>query len=433
MTPTPQEGSPFQALVVALVLIVVSLPTLARQANRQRDGGLFLLLLVALLVKLMGSIAHFYFAFDLEGSGVDANRYHSIGALASQLFHSGEFSAGLTLIADQGGSEGTRFIFYLTSAVYSLTGPNALAGFIVFSWLGFWGLFFFYRAFVIAAPEGRSQTYALLVFFLPSMIFWPSSIGKEAWMLFALGMAVYGCARLMTRVYAPGLLFSGIGLFLASLIRIHLAAILGLAIVAAYAIKRSSPRLGHLAPVFKGVALLALMGVGGLLAVQTGQFLRENYVNEELGFSQALVETSERTGQGGSAFTPVVVDSPLKAPQALVTVLFRPFPTEAGNIPAYMASFEGLFLMGLVIFRWRWIAASMTRMRRQPLIGLALVFIALFTIAFSSFGNFGLLARQRTQVLPMVLILAAIPPPRRLAPATLTPALQESAPRFATA
>ena len=33
-------------------------------------------------------------------------------------------------------------------------------------------------------PTGDHRRYALLVFFMPSLLFWPSSIGKESWMLF---------------------------------------------------------------------------------------------------------------------------------------------------------------------------------------------------------------------------------------------------------
>ena len=41
-----------------------------------------------------------------------------------------------------------------------------------------------------------------MIFFLPSLLFWPSGIGKEAWMTLGLGLASYGAARLL--VHKPG-------------------------------------------------------------------------------------------------------------------------------------------------------------------------------------------------------------------------------------
>ncbi|MDQ1519420.1 MAG: hypothetical protein QOI55_493, partial [Actinomycetota bacterium] len=51
--------------------------------------------------------------------------------------------------------------------------------------------------------------------------------------------------------------------------------------------------------------------------------------------------------------------------------------------------------------------------RNYPLISYAVGFIVLFVIAFSAFSNFGILARQRTQVLPLYLVLLALPPRHR--------------------
>ena len=96
---------------------------------------------------------------------------------------------------------GTEFIRLVTGVVYIATGPTKFGGFVVFGWLGFWGLYCFYRAFRIAFPAGDHRRYAILLFFLPSLLYWPSSIGKESWMLFTLGIVAYGAALVLT--YRP--------------------------------------------------------------------------------------------------------------------------------------------------------------------------------------------------------------------------------------
>ncbi len=125
----------------------------------------------------------------LYGGGADSARYDDAGERISAALR-----AGLPWVA-HGPFPGTAFIEGFTGYVYLLLGPTLIGGFLFFSWLGFWGLLLFQRAFATALPDGDARRYALLVLFLPSLLFWPSSIGKEAWMTLALGLGAYGAAR----------------------------------------------------------------------------------------------------------------------------------------------------------------------------------------------------------------------------------------------
>ena len=165
------------AVLLVPILIGLSVPVLRRQAIRESDPGTFRLLFLALIVKLAGAVARYYVAFSVYGGAADAARYHRAGVELAGGFRHLDF-AGVHL------RTGTSFIENITGLVYALIGPSKMGGFVFFSWLGFWGLFLFYRAFTIAVPVGRRRSYALLLFFLPSLVFWPSSIGKEAWMMF---------------------------------------------------------------------------------------------------------------------------------------------------------------------------------------------------------------------------------------------------------
>lgn len=189
-------------VVLTPLLVALSLPALRREAARAGDRTLFWLLLVALLVKLGGAVVNYYVAFDVYGGVADAAGYHLAGIDIAERFGSGEFDPGLESYTD------IDFIRLLTGIVYTIIGPTATGGFLVFSWLSFWGLFFFYRAFVTAMPEGRLASYARLIFFLPSLIFWPSTIGKEAWMVFALGIVALGTARILRGSTWRGLLLA---------------------------------------------------------------------------------------------------------------------------------------------------------------------------------------------------------------------------------
>src|SRR4029079_18905899 len=101
----------------------------------------------------------------------------------------------------------------------------------VFAWFSFIGCYLFYRAFRMAYPDGDHKRYRLLVFFFPSMLFLPSSIGKEAWMILLLGICAVGVANLLNG-RLRGLLWLSIGMGGAVVVRPHIALIIlgGLAV-----------------------------------------------------------------------------------------------------------------------------------------------------------------------------------------------------------
>jgi hypothetical protein len=389
------------AVVLAPVLFVVTLPMLRRQAIREDDPAAFRFLVLALAVKLAGAFLRYYVTVLFYGGLRDANVYSDYGARIAANFRQGNFTTGLRSL------NGTDFVRFFTGVVYTLTGTSKLGGCVVFSWLGFLGLFWFYRAFAIAVPEGRRRIYAFLLFFLPSLVFWPSSIGKDAWMLFTMGLATYGIARLLTRWTVGGTLAAAAGLWLASLVRPHVAALIAVAFVVALVTRKSRGELRELAPLVKGVsvAIAVVLAVG--LAVKTSHSL---HIQLSGNLATTLTRIQARTSKGGSTFTPALADSPARFPIAVVTVLFRPFIFEAHDTQARIAALESTVLIVLCLVRFRWIMAALMSLRRQPYIVFSLVYVLLFIVAFSSFSNFGLLARERVQLYPLFLVLISIPP-----------------------
>jgi hypothetical protein len=323
-------------------------------------------------------------------------------------FRGGDFSTGLDSLSS------TDFIRFFTGLVYTVTGSSVYAGFLLYSWLAFWGMFYMYRAFVIAVPDGNRRSYARLLFFLPSMLYWPSSIGKEAWMLFTLGLAAFGTARLLTGRPWRGLALAGAALWLGALVRPHVTGMAALALVVAYLVARPPRRLGALGPVVKLFALVALVAVAGLLLGKASSYLLEKGIDPQDGVSNVLGESARRTGQGGSSFNaPSAIGSPVKLPLAVVTIFFRPFPFEAHNAQVAVTALESTLLLCLTVARRRGVWQALRHPRRRPYVAFVVVYSLLFVFAFSSIANFGILARERTQVLPFFLVLLAVPAARR--------------------
>jgi hypothetical protein len=394
------------AFLLAPVLVLIAVPILARQASREGDPAVLWLLLAALGAKLIGAFIRHYFAFEVYGGVADAGVYHNKGVALAEKIRAGNQPIGDLLSA----TTGTEFIRHFTGVLYAFIGSSLLGGFIFYSWMGFWGLFFFYRAFRIAVPEGRKRFYAYLLFFLPSLLFWPSSIGKESWMVLTLGIAALGAARVFEGSMGRGLLLTGVGLWLAAIVRPHVAVLMGMGLTFGYLVHRPSERLKELAPVVKVVAVCLLAAAAFVLLGKTDAFVEGTHVDVDGGRGETLDKTAERTAQGGSAFSATAVRSPHHLPIAALTVLFRPFPMEANNGQAVVAAVEGVFLLGFSLVRFRWIWSALMNIRRQSYAALAFCYVGLFVIVFSSIANFGILTRQRVQVLPLYLVLLAIPP-----------------------
>lgn len=389
---------------VAPVLFLVSLPALRREAARAGDRRLFWLLVTALALKFAFVAIRRLTEADVYGGGADSANYHDAGREIAAHLWSG---SGISLDS----LRGTDFIRFATGAMYSAIGVTRLGGFLIFAWLGFWGQFFFYRAFAIAVPEGRTRTYAHLIFFYPSLLYWTAATGKDAWMLFSIGLAAFGVAR----VLASGATWRGLavaagGLWLAVLVRPHVAAMAGVAFAVAYLLRPAPARLRELGPVVKGSALVVVAVMALLLVSDSEQFLKETGIDVESGTTASLGALESRTSLGGSQFQPAILDSPARAPTAIVTVLFRPFIFEAGNLQSIAVAAESTFLLLLTIIRFRWVWSAIRGARRMPYLAFALVFAGLFVFGFSAIANFGLLTRQRAQLLPLLFVLLSVPP-----------------------
>jgi hypothetical protein len=398
-------NTPFEtwgALLVVPPLILVMLPAFRRQANREEDPTVFKFLLIMLIIKFVGTVVRFYVAFEVYEKA-DATVYDGWGVFLSREFRQGSFVTYLPTLTD------TNFIRLLTGIIYTVIGPTQLGGFMVFSWFGFIGLYFFYRAFVLAVPEGNARRYGRLLFLMPTLVFWPSSIGKEGWALLGIGLASYGVARILTGTPLRGMLCTFVALWLVGIIRPHIAALVAIAAVLV-ALIRKPVRPSVLAPIGKVVILGAALVGASMFVGQAEEFLQYSGVPTDQGISQALGTLSERTSIGHSQFSASVATSPILAPVAAITVLFRPFLFEAHNAQAMATAVEASFLLGFTILRFRWIMAALRSMRRQPYVAFAMFHVILFIVGFSGVANFGLLARQRVQVYPLFLILLAIPP-----------------------
>jgi len=391
-------------MIVATILAIFSWTLIIRFTRFDTDPTIRRFLLAAVTVKQIGTLVRYWVVVEVTGG--DALAYHKAGVaiapfIRAQDFGAPEFAQWVPEI------RGTTVIRIIAGIVYNLFGTSRLGGFMVFSFLAFWGMYLMYRAFQMAVPEGRHRRYALLLFLSPTFLFWPSSLGKDAWMVFTIGIVVYGAVR-VTLLAPGGYVLVGIGLAGSAIVRVHITVILLAAVVlAGLAGRNRRHEAGRFRGVVRGTVTIVFMAIAITFTVSRAQaFFDEIADGSAIG---VLDETVRRSSTGGSEFTPARVTSPTGFPVAVMTVLYRPFPNEANSFAARLTSLEGVMLMVLTLGSGRRLLRLPKHIRASPLVGLATIYSGLFIIAFSTLGNFGILARQRSQLYPVIFILLALP------------------------
>ena len=383
-------------ILLAMAVVAVSVPWFRRIARRTPDIALAGLLRLSLGLKLIATLPR----FELRQ---DSRDYYRAGSSLADHFRSFDF------VVDPGQSvPGTGTVRYMTGLVEVVTLEDEFATFVVFSLVGFAGVVFFLQAFSLALPDVDIRRYALLVLLWPTLIYWPSSIGKDAVMIFGLGAVAYGLARLMQGRLTGGL-FAVPGLLICGLVRPHVALIAVFAAVAALTLR--SPRQGAGSTITKMVVIGALL-IGGAVASNAVEGIFDIDGLNPTGVSRALDIANQRSAQGGSSFSAARIDGVSDFPMGLITVLFRPFPTEAGSVAMVLTSLEGLILAGLTLAAIPRVIAAVRHVRREAYVAYAAGFSLVFVYLFSALGNFGILARQRSMTLPLVLVIAALPTAR---------------------
>lgn len=393
--------------LVLLVIAVGTVPQLQAIAKNDEDDALFKFLVIAFVAKMLFSMIRYAVITIGYGDNADAGVYSVAAAQLSKGYRAGDFS--LTPPGLETRPEESQRVAVVLAFFYTFTGDTRYGGTFLFSWICFQGQLLMAAAFKLAVPLGEIRRYRMLLFFMPSMLFWPSSIGKEALMIGAIGLVSYGAAKILaTKANITGVAYFVAGVAGLMFIRPHMAmiAVAGLGFASALASIRSMRERGatRAASVRLG-ALIVLIGLSVLAATQMTSFFNSGTD----GVGGVLETTIKQTSTGGSEFTPAAVSNPLLLPAAIVTVFFRPFPWEVHNLSGIIAASEGLLLAGIAFQSRKRLRNLPSQMVSAPYLAYAAVYTMIFVIAFSYIANFGILARQRTQMMPLAFCALAIP------------------------
>ncbi len=403
------------AFIVAPVLAGVGVLGLRRfLTGGQR--ALLPIAIIALFAKLAGAMVRYWVAFDAYGGASDSSSYHAAGSLLARQVREGRISI-VELIPSE---LGTRFIDHLTGIIYVAFGSGRLSGFLMFSFMSFWGLVLFVKAAIVGIPGLAQRRYAALCMLAPSVLFWPSSIGKEAWMCLCLGLASWGGSHVVIGQWR-GRTLAGLilGITGAGFVRPHLAALWAAGIAAGLLAGMLTGRSGRgtrqrvTGVLLLGVAFVGVFAVGTVAAKYLNPDPEETSVSGQVDAIQA--ETSRRSTGGGSEFVPIPISSPLDWPYVIERTLLRPTPFEINSVATALPGFESAILVGILLLGWRRLLSLPRMLVRSPYLLASLITVFGFGLAFSTLGNLGILVRQRSLIYPLMLLIWALPIYRRAA------------------
>jgi hypothetical protein len=386
--------------VVGPPLLLLCLALSRRVARVTADPGVVTFLAGAAFLKvIVGPILRYSTAQAFYGKIADSAAYDLAGSVLAPDFRR-------LIIPELGAVSRTRFIEVLTGVVQAIIGDTRMGTYLVFSFFGFLGLLCLYLAFCEAFPGGDRRLFRWLLFLTPTMWYWPSSIGKEAFMLLCIGAATLGAVRVFAGRLS-GLVIGGLGLWGTYVVRPHITLmwLCGFAL-AAIPIGKVANRVGGSR---RWVAIVLSVAAFAFVPAAIGQvekILKLDDLNVDSAES-ALGEVNRRTTEKGADFVIGSTFTPPGFAVGAVTVLARPFPWESPGVQGLLTSTETTVLYGVMaVAAWRR-RHGIWQARSNRLVRLGLGYSIAFVTAFASVGNFGILARQRSLVLPFIMAIVA--------------------------
>jgi len=292
--------------------------------------------------------------------------------------------------------------FYVTSQslFYYLTGGTVISILGFNSFMAFWGSLTLTRAIYRLCPDSSSTgtVLPLLLIFTPSVVFWSSANLKEALMYWAICQAFAIVAPMKSGKQMRGkfilFLFGGL---IGCLLRPHLMIFW---IVSVLLIKMFDPKFWKYGVV---ILLITPLFIGQVKKKINMESFYQNFVSAEQKMNSLISRNKGSTFDYDSS-------GPIIGLSGVKNTLFRPMLWRVKNLRSLMAAVEIWTISIGIIFLWmRMTNAEWKCIVRNPSIWVALLVLVPFFVFFTYFPNEGLLARQRVQVFPALLVLLATP------------------------
>ncbi len=391
---TPSE--PAVALLIAGLLFLATRPII-RSVARGADEVWLRRILTASLVLHFVAVPMQIWVVDHFYNGIaDWLRYDNQGSVLSEGFR--HFNFSLASMHPR-GIVGDGAVSIFTGVIFAIIGVNQLGAFFLFSWLAYLGLLLFYRAFVITFGGAGHRRYAILLFFLPSLVFWTADVSKEAVMTLGLGLTSYGAAKLLAR-QRGALLPLAAGSAISAVVRPNELVLVaaGLTLAVMFGSSVTGGRTSGARRVMTFLLLCVILAAAAYMTI--------HYLHVKAG-TNALSNYAKNNSKHGSATS--YHPGPSGYPQDVYTVLFDPLVFNSHGKGELLAGIENLVILGVFLSSFRQLRILIRTCFARPYVLMCTVYSLAFFYAFAALGNLGLITRERTLLLPFMLVALAIP------------------------
>jgi hypothetical protein len=362
-------------MIVTLLGLLISLFAylIAFPQPHQRRFDIYALILS---VHIMGAVAYWLLSFE---TAMDAFTY---------------YRDPFDFIKRDPLESGTYFMVHLVQGIRKNLGGSFLDHFLFFQAFGMVGIAFLMRAFNdVADSLGIAvPIHVYLTLLLPGLHFWSAGIGKDAPMIMAVCLALWSSVRIHKRIGGMA-----VALIIMALIRPHVGAVAGGAIVAGLLFSRQlkvNTRI-MLAPI-------ALLGLVYLMA-RTGERYGLSFSADS--FSQFVDEQQDLGLEYGSGADLQSLPLPLK----IFSLMFRPLFFDVENWLHRASSIENLALMYICGYIVLHLKLAWSLARNVFFVSFSGVFAVVLIVLLSMVNyNIGLGQRQKMMAVPAVLLLYGV-------------------------
>ncbi|MFH1117962.1 MAG: hypothetical protein V1792_28915 [Pseudomonadota bacterium] len=281
--------------------------------------------------------------------------------------------------------------------LYSFTGVSNTGSTIINMFFAFWGGLILVREFVKILPSIPPRTWPLVVVFFPSVIYWCTWNLKEGFMYWAVCLVISGVG--VKKPTLGDILRVGTGVMVGGLLRPHIIIGWFLAVIGVNLLRRGRAPLALLSMI---VLPLAVTAISSVAKIETPSV--ENALDRAYGQAKILSERS-----GGSTIH-YEEGRPILFVSGFASLFFRPYPWRVRHLGLLLSCLETWSMTLLML--WVWLSMPPRKWGhffKMPHVKLALLACVYFSLFFTFLANEGLLARQRVQAVPALLILSMIP------------------------
>mgnify|MGYP000639100901 CR=1 FL=1 len=302
------------------------------------------------------------------------------------------------------GYAATDRVIIFTRILSDFVGDSYYSIKLIYSFIGFLGLILFYKSYLYVMKNNQVEShmqrqFMYMLFLLPSILFWSSTLGKDSLTLFIVGLFVFNFIKLIDSYKLTNIVFLLVAMYLAYLVRPWFLIIFTMTIFFFYLNFKSRKQI-----IFSIV-------LSPILYYMVWEFLASRSVHSVDKIFETIYISASNMSEGGSAIEvndiSTLVGYIYYYIPNIFTSIFRPMFYDVTNVFTLLNAVENIILLYLVI---TYILLRPLEIWNNKYLKALILFILTWSLIYVIISptNLGIAVRFKLQVLPVILIIIFI-------------------------